>query len=997
MPPQPVGHCLLWALLHITILFSQIVHATPTVSLIESLQPTRTRHVLEARGSVTFPSYQANPSTILWPPNCATTDPDACLGSNSVKSCTVKYCSKMVALTCWNHVYAIDFECLCGSMSSTTCPSCINGPSDVNKQLYFAWLAAYCYLDPGWSGLPASWNTNSSSWNTFQVGGIGSADFENYETSNPFTSQFITDNHYYEVSFFVPTCASGCDFLNSRWSGTYIDGDVVTGLAGANLLPDNYSIGGAPQSDYLYVDLTAVCTGWSWSDLQNSCNGVCGSPTGLTGLLVWLNSKCGDVADFAGMPSNWQDSLSFPNDTYPAQGSFPSWPSCLSSINDPGCQLSSIESNCTVTVCATGSVDQSGNCDQVPAINLTCFCPQINYETSCTNECALSWQRASRLNWINDTCSVLGSGTSLPSNWTSLLLIQRSEILPWGWNISSSAIPQSQCPAAWKSLVAFLVVNLFMLLLIPILGRRTVVKKITFGFFGGIESRHWYYTGPLAVGLHLASNAVNASIIKGVPGYENTSIGHFTLLWCTRPRLAWLVVALLPYQAEKSMYFSATASILFSEVVLQLIGSYSMGKAANYARIQEFLLQGHLAGSHFAKEAAVMYGGSLLWLTAVPFAIAACIWTIFGVSERINRFSEYWIWTRKCTRDNCAIVSTQIQFIRTARSKVKPPREGVGWQFADIQQSLLVSIDAVIEKWGKLNETWKNLPQEIRREQNRRLAAKKREERAKDLLEGTRQGNARWTQRSQAYDALRLERRDLETNWFSNPETKQRQAQTKKAAARDSIVIVRAHKDAIQTAIVACEQRILVFENAIARIEARIAAANHQLMHIKQRLRNLKWKWPCIHADDDDEVLQLNSQHDSISRQCQKDMAQLDAMRSDPQLVAEKTRAGDLQSVLDIWEALCLSKENLMHNWDANVQQWELIAEKRREQDKKENLIRFPVAIVTGMLLCWIAQWLWWAGYVEVAGDRYCPPKLSTIASVWTVFAATGSMVGASF
>jgi hypothetical protein len=120
---------------------------------------------------------------------------------------------------------------------------------------------------------------------------------------------------------------------------------------------------------------------------------------------------------------------------------------------------------------------------------------------------------------------------------------------------------------------------------------------LTLGRFGRQESQRWYYTGPVGVALHLASNAINASIIKGTPGFGGTSITKLTFFWCTRPRISWLIVALAPYQAEKSMYLSAIASILFSEVILQVFAGYYMIVGANYARKQKFFLAGHLVGS----------------------------------------------------------------------------------------------------------------------------------------------------------------------------------------------------------------------------------------------------------------------------------------------------------------------------------------------------------------------------------------------------------------
>lgn len=73
--------------------------------------------------------------------------------------------------------------------------------------------------------------------------------------------------------------------------------------------------------------------------------------------------------------------------------------------------------------------------------------------------------------------------------------------------------------------MAFTAVNLTMALPLPIVGRRTVIKKLTFSYFGRQESRRWYLTEPLTAGLSLTSNAINAVIVKRVAGFEETDIG----------------------------------------------------------------------------------------------------------------------------------------------------------------------------------------------------------------------------------------------------------------------------------------------------------------------------------------------------------------------------------------------------------------------------------------------------------------------------------------
>ena len=872
-------------------------------------------------------------------------------------------------------------------MSSTTCPSCASG---INEQLYLAWLSLYCYLSPGWNGLPTNWNAALPGYETLEIGqqvGSSASSSVYYEADNPFTSQFITDTHMYVANHFPPSCTANCVWLNSRWNVSIVDGDVAEALGGSKLFPQNYTIGGAPQDGTLYLDLTLFCSGLMWGDLQGNCSGLCDTDLDNTGLLWWLNMTCGDVAGFPGLPANWRDSLFIINSTYPALSNFISWPSCLDVGNYPDCQLTSTESNCTSARC--GSVDQNGDCSSVPALDLECFCSQVKYGSSCTANCGLSWQRAEYLNWLNDTCSPVASDTSLPGNWTSLLPVQRSEMLPWTWQLASdsflSGTSQPHCPSASSKLLAFAAVNIAMFLLIPIIGRRTVIKKLSFGFFGRQESRRWYYTGPLAVGLHLASNAVNASIIKSTVGFEDTSIKDLTFFWCTRPRLAWLVVALLPYQAEKSMYFSATASILFGEVILQLFGAYYMGIGANYARRQKFFLRGHLVGTWYAKQAMIMYAGSMLWLTAVPFAIAACIWSILGVSDRIQRLGKYWTETRSVVTANCAVTSTQAGLLRTAKSKMKPPGQ-VLWQqqVESLQSRLSTAVNGVIEEWGQLTATWKNMPTELRKEENNRRNFMKRARRANDRLEGAREGTEKWQRRWQAAQSAEQDAMVVEQAWLTTPEMRQNEARAHQAEVEVRIADNQAQQAEVRRLVAACERRILPFEHRIAEAQARIAADDAIMDGIKLSQRRLT-------SENREQVLELRNQYESIVQQRKARLMDLKTAENNPQLSNERNQAADLQALFDVWEALFESTKKLRQNWEVNEEQWSLVAERRRvEQERKPKVGHFPVVVVVGMLLCWIAQWLWWAGYVEVAGDGYCPPKLPLLASIWTIFSGIG-------
>ncbi|OCL14639.1 carbohydrate-binding module family 18 protein [Glonium stellatum] len=46
------------------------------------------------------------------------------------------------------------------------------------------------------------------------------------------------------------------------------------------------------------------------------------------------------------------------------------------------------------------------------------------------------------------------------------------------------------------------------------------------------------------------------------------------------------------------------------------------------------------------------------------------------------------------------------------------------------------------------------------------------------------------------------------------------------------------------------------------------------------------------------------------------------------------------------------------------------------------------------VITSWLASWLFWAGFVRLAGDSYCPPKLFEQGTIWTVFSSLGVLTG---
>jgi hypothetical protein len=529
-----------------------------------------------------------------------------------------------------------------------------------------------------------------------------------------------------------------------------------------------------------------------------------------------------------------------------------------------------------------------------------------------------------------------------------------------------------------------------MFLLMPIIGRRTVIKKLTLDYFGRQESQRWYYAGPIGVGLHFASNAVNTAIIKGVAGFEQTSIKNFTFFWCTRPRLSLLIVALIQYEAHKSMYLSATASILFCEAILQIFAGYYMGVGANYARRQEFFSHSHLVGSWYAKQAMIMYVGSILWLVAVPFAITACLWTALGVNERIGRLGEYWTETRKVVKKHGGIASTEAGKLRTLKSRISPAGQGP-WQqqLQTLQNRLSTEIDAAVVEWDDLKATWDRMHDELRKEQNETRKVKREVQKARYRLENTREGTPKWQERWQRAHTAEQDELTNNDKWLPTPETRQSEARMHQSDIDHQIAADLAQKTDVEVILAVSERNMLPFEHAIAEAETRIAADDAEMERIKSMQKGY------ISSRHRKRLHDLRDQYENIAQQRMKRLKQLKTAENNPQLGLERNRAETLRNLIDSWDVLLKRKRNLRRNWVTNEDQWKEVARKRSEERvTKPKVGHFPIVVVVGMMLCWIAQWLWWAGYVGVAGDGYCPPKLPALASIWIVFSSMGKSHG---
>jgi hypothetical protein len=123
-----------------------------------------------------------------------------------------------------------------------------------------------------------------------------------------------------------------------------------------------------------------------------------------------------------------------------------------------------------------------------------------------------------------------------------------------------------------------------------------------------------------------------ADIIRHTPGFSGVNVIGLALLWCARPRLAWIAV-LLVIQKEKGMYFAVGASTALAEVILQGIGAAYIGMTANFASTHSCYQLHHLDALPEAPQALMMYSGAMLWLATVGLAVLLSAYIFFGIGK----------------------------------------------------------------------------------------------------------------------------------------------------------------------------------------------------------------------------------------------------------------------------------------------------------------------------------------------------------------------------
>ena len=305
-----------------------------------------------------------------------------------------------------------------------------------------------------------------------------------------------------------------------------------------------------------------------------------------------------------------------------------------------------------------------------PYVNVTRYCDGLASTEPCPDSCTYGTEPRGLYSSLNEICV---NRTQLSEVWRNATIEKEQRwlpewldiLMPWHWTIQAhrnSAVPSSTgiritdplesstpfisvrpsgpgtCSASTsEKLGVFAAVNVMSACLLPILGRRTIVHRLTLGFGGRLGSRAWPFLGVLHAVLHIASNLINARIIKATRGYEDVPFASLALLWCTRPRLSWMAVFLATWRTDEGLYINSAASAIVSEAILQVLSAVYFGKAAHYAERRGFYHVGRLSSSYpRAVYAYTMYAGALFWMILLFFTLLGCLLSIVGLSNVIS-------------------------------------------------------------------------------------------------------------------------------------------------------------------------------------------------------------------------------------------------------------------------------------------------------------------------------------------------------------------------
>lgn len=189
---------------------------------------------------------------------------------------------------------------------------------------------------------------------------------------------------------------------------------------------------------------------------------------------------------------------------------------------------------------------------------------------------------------------------------------------------------QHECPAVHHILLTYALATIITSLAGMITGNRYFTRLITCYCFGGKEGKAWMFMWFVQLWCFFGGDLLVAYLTIHAPGYSKETmptIGQLALFYTTRPRIAFIFLGVLGFH---SMWEASAKQIMISESLMQVLGTYYLGRTAHFAA----------ANGYYSVNAAdttmsrLMYAGALLTLLATFGSIAGLVLALFSLTRR---------------------------------------------------------------------------------------------------------------------------------------------------------------------------------------------------------------------------------------------------------------------------------------------------------------------------------------------------------------------------
>lgn len=362
-----------------------------------------------------------------------------------------------------------------------------------------------------------------------------------------------------------------------------------------------------------YFDKDCFCSAFTIDLEKEPCSES--GQLDLTKERLWINATCGSTS----LPDKWTDTLKTTQFAYiPIEDWH--WPKCVADMPK---EVIGLTDQCAADACELNS---SGYCKVKRAVDRACFCRNISYD-SCGGSCQIFETRIDYIKWLHDLCGNVQDWRGLPDDWRQLAAPTPIDMIPWRWTIKPSnnsvisnitrlgyiRATETCASNEWK-LGSFALVNVATFLA-ACLSQRTGILQNARGILWHSHPWRWLFKGTLIAALQLIANWFNILFVQRTAGYEDVPVIQPMLLWCSMPRLAWISILLIRVQPFGVMTYSAAASLLFAEIILQFVSSYYMLMTVKYGHEHIFYL-GAMERAE-GRSAKAMYAGAFMWLMIV--------------------------------------------------------------------------------------------------------------------------------------------------------------------------------------------------------------------------------------------------------------------------------------------------------------------------------------------------------------------------------------------